>query len=69
MDDCDRADKRIEQMIADGISRAKRLAERNLPITGQCHWCSESIAGRIFCSKECSDDWQAEQDAKKRNGK
>lgn len=68
MDDADRADSRIEQMIADGMARAKLMAGRNLPLTGKCHWCNDDVKGRIFCSKECSVDWQANEDAKKRNG-
>ena len=68
MDDADRADSRIRQMIEDGMARVKRMAERNLPITGQCHWCAEPVKDRIFCSKDCSVDWQANEDAKKRNG-
>jgi hypothetical protein len=47
MDDADRADSRIEDMIADGIARVKRREERQLPSIGVCHWCESPVtAGR-----------------------
>lgn len=67
MDDADRADKRIEQMIEDGMARAKKMDVR-LPVTGKCHWCSEDVKGRIFCSKDCADDWERDHEARRRNG-
>jgi hypothetical protein len=69
MDDADISDERIQNVINDGIERARRMKGRNLPVTGACHWCSEPVSGRAFCSKECSDDWQADMEARKRNGK
>lgn len=69
MDDADRAAPSIENMIADGVARVRQKMERSLPSIGCCHWCESIVgAGRIFCSKECSDDWSKEQDARKRNG-
>lgn len=67
-DDADRATPNIENMIADGMARARRHLERSLPITGLCHWCGDEAPGRIFCSKDCADDWDAEREARKRNG-
>lgn len=69
-DDADLAEERIENMISDGMARARRELERSLPSIGICHHCESPVQnGRIFCSKECSDDWQALHDAKKRNGR
>lgn len=69
MDDADRADERIQNMIADGMNKVRRDMERSLPSIGICHWCESPVgAGRIFCSKECSDDHEADRQARKRNG-
>lgn len=70
MDDADRADSKIEQVINDGMARARRNMERALPYIGSCHWCEGDVPpGRIFCSKECADDYDAEREARRRNGK
>ena len=69
MDDADRADGRIQEMIEAGMARAKAALERRLPSTGQCHWCFEPVeGGRLFCCRECSDDHEADRLARKRNG-
>jgi len=70
MDDADRSDNRIQNVIDDGMAKARRELERSLPSIGVCHWCESPVgAGRIFCSKECSDDHSKETEARKRNGK
>ena len=69
MDDADRAESVIEQVIADGMARARKMAERVLPVTGQCLWCAEPIVGRPFCSLDCCRDYENEQAARRRNGK
>lgn len=69
MDECDMSDDRIQAMIDQGIQRVRAKLERALPSIGICHWCESPVmGGRIFCSKECSDDWDARQEARKRNG-
>lgn len=48
------------------------LAQRThgLKPTGSCPYCGEkTLPIAVFCSIDCRDDWQKEQDAKKRNGK
>lgn len=56
-------------MIADGIARAKREMDRSLPSIGVCHWCESPVgAGRIFCSKECSEDHEHERVRRKASG-
>ncbi len=68
-DEADRADGIIENMIADGIERVRRKLERCLPSIGVCHNCESPISGgRVFCSKDCSDDFDARREARKRNG-
>ena len=35
------------------------LAQRELTPIGVCHWCNEYVKGdRLFCCKECADDWE-----------
>jgi hypothetical protein len=70
MDEADRADDRIQNTIDDGIARVRRQMERILPSIGVCHNCESPVgSGRTFCSKECSDDYDALIEARKRNGK
>ena len=69
MDDVDRATPNIENMIADGMAKVRRELERSLPSIGVCHYCGTSVGGgRLFCGLPCSKDWDAEQEARKRNG-
>jgi hypothetical protein len=60
MDDADRADERIQNMIDDGMARAKQAMDnpRLRPIIqeidghryGLCHYCMSNIApGHLFC--------------------
>lgn len=79
-DDADRADDRITNMIADGMAKVRRELERSLiPIViidpdtnkrvGVCHYCESEVgAGRLFCGLPCSQNWDALQAARKRNG-
>jgi len=70
MDDADRSDQTIEQRIEDGIERARRHAARSLPYIGVCHYCEGAVgAGRTFCCKGCSDDYDWLLQQNRRNGK
>lgn len=70
MDDADRADDRIQKMIEAGIARVREAAERHLPAIGVCHWCESPVGqGRIFCSKECSDDHEHDRLRRKAAGR
>ena len=40
---------------------------------GRCYWCDDPVhGGALFCLPDaggaCRDDWQREQDARRRNG-
>ena len=64
-DDADRADRIIEQTVADALSAARRA--RSLPYTGLCHWCGEKTGqGRRWCSPDCRDDWERRHAADRR---
>ncbi len=62
MDQFDKASE-IEARDRD-LALAYRMPE--LVLCGACHWRGE-MTDRLFCCPECRDDWQRDQDSKKRN--
>ena len=60
MDDANRAEDRIEKTIEASLEQVRRRMEyRELEPIGACHWCNEYIKdNRLFCCRECSDDWE-----------
>lgn len=65
-DDADRAGPRIEQVVADGIQKAR--FDVGLKVTGVCYYCNESMTiPRLFCCTDCRDDWHWEQARKRAN--
>lgn len=68
MDDADRAEDRLEQVVADGIQAAKDAV--GLKPTGACYYCNETMMiPRLFCCPDCAQDWEWLQGNKGRNGK
>ena len=62
----DQASAREEQDRAD----APKVRLPTLKACGACHYCNEPLhTGMLFCNKECRDDYEAWQDAQRRNGK
>lgn len=69
MDDADRAEDLIEHAIEDGIAEARRTPPGPAAI-GECLFCGKPLpAPRRWCDAACRDDWQAEQDDRKRGGR
>jgi len=69
MDEVDRSQNAIYALIDEGVAKVRREAESHLPSTGFCYWCSSTILdGRVFCSRECNDDFQRDKDGRVRNG-
>ena len=65
MDEVDNASGAIEAHMAEALSRARQGAILPLP-RGACFFCEREVGrGRRFCSPECRDDYQCEQDAKR----
>jgi len=57
-DEADRADRMIEQTVADAIAAARR-GKKAARATGRCLWCREKTGqGRRWCSPDCRDDWE-----------
>jgi hypothetical protein len=67
--------------MADEADQAQFIEERDrklalqvrrpeLPVTGECHYCGETIrAPRLFCESGCRDDYEREQEARRRSGR
>ena len=56
MDEADRAQARMEQE-AELLRRRPRAPD--LPYTGQCYWCGETLPPpRRWCDADCRDDWE-----------
>ena len=72
-DDADNSDDKIEAMREIGLAEVrKRMATRDLQPAGFCHspLCGEAVDGnRLFCDKDCSEDWDRTVAAKQRNGR
>ena len=69
----DDSDDKIEAMREMGLAQVrKRMAVRDLQPAGFCHspLCGEAVEGnRLFCDKDCSEDWDRAHAAKLRNGR
>lgn len=62
MDDADRAEERIEQVVEDGLAAVRRASGSGLVPVGVCHCCGEPVDGRrLFCDARCAQDWEGEQ--------
>lgn len=68
-DDVDRANDLIQREI-DARRAAVHVAAARVPVTtGRCFYCDEPVGmDKRFCSASCRDEWQREQDARRRNG-
>lgn len=59
-DDCDRAEDRQEEVLADALAAVRR-APSLIPV-GFCHHCGEAVhPGYLFCDKECASDYEHAQ--------
>lgn len=66
MDEIDRASDAYDRILSSIIAARKPSGPKPC---GACHYCGSDLApGRIFCDAACRDDWQLEQEAKRRNG-
>ena len=66
MDDADAADLTAEQHLRDALARRRAT----LPASGQCYSCAEPVEGSLrFCNKDCLDDYERAERARKMNGR
>lgn len=70
-DDLDRAARRADELVADGIEVA-RLAQARMPEPdGRCMWCEEEIEDvprARFCDADCAAMWQNYRETRRRQG-
>lgn len=67
MDVCDEA-AQIESFQLREALRNQNSKTKLRP-TGYCHYCGEKIKNDVlFCSKECRDDYEYEEQIKRRQG-
>ena len=60
----------LEQRLTAAYVQHARSQRDELAATGTCHYCEQSVdATKKFCDAECRDDWQREQDARRRAGR
>lgn len=67
-DEADLADilqaRNLEQAL-----HAARTAKPGIVAYGSCHFCEESVEGKLlFCDEHCQKDWERQQAALKRTG-
>jgi hypothetical protein len=68
IDPLDAAARLSEETVARAIDNI-RNRKPELTAIGRCHYCDEDLAlPALFCDAGCRDEWQREQDAKKRRG-
>jgi hypothetical protein len=67
-DAADRADSETDAAFAEALWQARRAPA--LRPKGACHFCDEPVeAPKLFCSLECAEDFEAEEEALKRMGR
>lgn len=63
-DDASKTTEFFEQLALKQVRNTPVLTPR-----GSCHYCEAPLVSTVFCDQDCRDDWEAEQAARKRNGK
>lgn len=60
MDDADRAENRVQEILDDAMGKVRRyLQRREIEPCGACHYCNDYVSGqRLFCSEECAEDYE-----------
>lgn len=62
----DRASDR-EQIDRDRAIDAARSAQPSARATGHCLWCNAELAqGNRWCDSECREDWELNQESRRR---
>jgi len=64
--EADQGNETAELFLAAALTGRKRM---HLSPCGHCYYCDETVQrGVLFCSPECSADWEAEQKIKRIQG-
>ena len=63
----DRASER-EQLERDLAISSARKSALSAQATGHCLWCNTELKqGKRWCDAECREDWELEQESRKRH--
>jgi hypothetical protein len=66
-DEADKANDHMERELAIRIKAAR--AVKTPETTGSCFFCGEDVGqGVRFCSKDCADDWERENEIRRKQG-
>ena len=69
MDDADRASEREDIARAAALEAARRRVKA-MPSLGYCYYCGEALrAGKRFCDADCRDDYERQENMRKRTGR
>ncbi len=69
MDDVDRAEQRIEEILEDALAEVRRAQEHGVKAIGACLYCGETLPDPMrFCDADCRDAWDHEQRIKRMTG-
>lgn len=62
----DAEQRHLTQALAAQTQRSRVLQQP----TGSCHYCgnTEGIAHRLFCDRDCADDWEYERALRRKVG-
>lgn len=69
MDDADRAEQRIEEVMDDALAAVRRAQEHRVTAIGVCLYCGEPLPSPMrFCDADCRDGFDHEQRLKRMQG-
>ena len=69
MDDADRASEREDIAREVAVAAIRRRIEA-MPSLGYCYYCGEALrAGKRFCDADCRDDYERQENMRKRTGR
>lgn len=69
-DDIDRAVDLNEKLLEAKIAKQRVASQsRSLHPVGTCYYCNCQVnRGQLFCDSICGEDYESEQEARRRNG-
>jgi hypothetical protein len=70
MDEADLAFDSEQRYLTQALAAQRRRNGVLQQATGSCHYCgsTEGIADRLFCDRDCADDWEYEHALRRKLG-
>jgi len=70
MDEADLAYDSEQRHLSQALAAQRRRNDVLQQATGSCHFCgnTEGIADRLFCDRDCADDWEYENALRRKLG-